>query len=140
MTTPAPKPAPAADPATLEYWDAARRGELRIPLCADCDRHHMYPRTVCPHCGSARLLWTASRGTGEVYSFTVVHRAPSPAFEGDLPYVVAVVQLDEGPHLMTNLVEVEPDAVRVGLRVRVAFRDAGDAGARVPVFAPDAPR
>jgi len=137
MTT-ALKPAPATDPSTLEYWDAARRGELRIPLCSDCGRHHMYPRTVCPHCGSSSLAWTACRGTGEVYSFTVVHRAPSPAFEGDVPYVVAVVQLDEGPHLMTNLVKVAPEAVRVGLRVRVGFREAGDAGARVPVFEPEA--
>lgn len=130
------KPAPAADPATREFWDAARQGELRVPRCTDCGKHHLYPRTVCPHCGSSSLLWTSCRGTGEVYSFTVVHRAPSPAFEADVPYVVAVVQLDEGPHLMTNLVEIAPEAVRIGQRVQVRFRAAGEEGAQVPVFAP----
>jgi uncharacterized OB-fold protein len=131
------KPAPAGDPATREYWEAASRGEFRIPLCTACGRHHLYPRTICPHCGSSALAWSDSPGTGEVYSYTVVHRAPSPAFEADVPYVVAVIQLDEGPHLMTNLLDITPEAVRIGQRVRVAFRAAGEDGALIPVFKPD---
>jgi uncharacterized OB-fold protein len=131
---PSPKPVPAPDPGTLEYWEAAKRGELRVPVCRGCGKHHMYPRTVCPHCGSPDLDWATCSGTGEVYSYTVVHRAPSPAFEADVPYVVAVIRLDEGPHLMSTIVNAEPDAVRIGQRVRVAFRQAADADARLPVF------
>lgn len=130
-----PRPVPAPDPATRPYWDAAQRGELKLPKCGDCGKFHFYPRTFCPHCGSAKLAWEASAGQGEIYTFTVVQRAPSPAFEAEVPYVVAVVALDEGPHLMSNIVNVAPDAVRVGQRVRVSFKPIGE-GEALPVFEP----
>lgn len=135
MNTPA-KPLPAADPATREYWEAARRGELRLPRCVDCGRFHFYPRTLCPHCGGVNLEWQPGSGYGEVYSLTIVQRAPSPAFENDVPYVVAVIALDEGPHLMSNVVNISPQLVRIGQRVRIGFRSVGE-GEALPVFEPD---
>jgi uncharacterized OB-fold protein len=135
MNTPV-KPLPAPDPATREYWEAAKNGELHMPKCADCGKFHFYPRTLCPHCGSVKLEWQRCSGRGAVYSFTVVHRAPSPAFESDVPYVVAVIALKEGPHLMSTVINMAPDAVRVGQEVRVSFRPAGDGEVMLPVFEP----
>lgn len=133
------RPLPAADSLTERYWAGAREHKLVLPRCGDCGRHHFYPRSVCPHCGSDRLEWAEVSGHGTVYSFTVVHRAPSPAFAADVPYVVALVALEEGPHLMSNIVHCAPDAVRVGMGVRVAFREIGDA-VTLPVFEPYAPQ
>jgi uncharacterized OB-fold protein len=135
MNTPV-KPLPAPDPATREYWEATKKGELHMPKCADCGKFHFYPRTLCPHCGSVKLEWQRCSGRGAVYSFTVVHRAPSPAFESDVPYVVAVIALEEGPHLMSTVINMAPDAVRVGQEVRVSFRPAGDEEVMLPVFEP----
>ncbi|MBC7780409.1 MAG: Zn-ribbon domain-containing OB-fold protein [Proteobacteria bacterium] len=129
------RPLPVPDAATEPYWAAARAHRLVMPRCLECDHFHFYPRTLCPQCGSARLEWSACTGNGEVYSFTVVHRAPSPAFAPDVPYVVATVALDEGPHLMTNLVNCAPATVAIGLPVRVVFRRASDE-ITLPMFEP----
>jgi uncharacterized OB-fold protein len=129
------KPVPLPDPATRDYWDAASRGELRLPRCTSCSKVHFYPRPACPHCGGTAFDWPRASGAGTIYSFTVVQRAPSPAFEGDVPYVVAIIALDEGPHLMSNVVGVDPSTVRIGQHVEVQFRDAAE-GVRVPVFTP----
>lgn len=129
------RPVPTPDAATAPYWSAAQDHRLALPRCLDCNCHHFYPRTLCPHCGSARLEWADCSGRGEVYSFTVVHRAPSPAFAADVPYVVAVVKLDEGPHLMTNIVGCAPADVRIGAKVRAAYRQVSDA-VTLPVFEP----
>ena len=93
------------------------------------------PRTLCPHCSSARLTWTQVSGKGQVYSFTIINRAPSPAFAAAVPYVVAVVKLAEGPHLMTNIVDIAPDSVRIGMPVKVVFRKFGD-DVVLPMFEP----
>lgn len=127
------KPVPAADPATREYWLAAARGELRLPRCTRCARFHFYPRPACPHCGGLELEWATCSGYGKVYSYTIVQRPPSTAFEA--PYVVAIIELDEGPHLMSNVVHVEPSSVRIGQRVRVQFGQVAE-GVCIPLFAP----
>ncbi len=130
------RPLPSPNPLTAPYWQAAHQGELKLPHCEACAKFHFYPRAVCPHCGSTQLTWQAVSGAGEVYSFTVVHRAPSKGFEELLPYVVAVVALDEGPHLMTRLTHVSPEAVHIGLRVTVAFEKQDDE-TTLPVFRPE---
>lgn len=130
------RPLPSPNPLTAPYWQAAHQGELKLPRCDACAKFHFYPRAACPHCGSAQIAWQVVRGKGEVYSFTVVHRAPSKGFESLVPYTVAVVALDEGPHLMTRLTQVAPDAVRIGLRVRVAFEKQDDE-TTLPVFHPE---
>jgi uncharacterized OB-fold protein len=131
--TAAERPVPTPDAATAPYWSAAHEQRLVMPRCLDCSRYHFYPRTLCPHCGSTRLEWSACGGRGTVYSYTIVHRAPSPAFAADVPYVVAVVEIDEGPRLMTNVVGCAPDAVRIGMKVGVAFRQVTD-DVTLPVF------
>jgi hypothetical protein len=82
-----------------------------------------YPRAVCPSCLSSATEWVRARGRGTVYSFTVTHQSQAPGFRGELPYVLAIVELDEGPRLMTNIVGCAPDAVRIGLPVEVVFED-----------------
>ena len=106
-------------------------GTLSLPRCQDCSEFHFYPRSFCPTCGSERIEWSAASGEGTVYSYTVVHRAPSPAFAREVPYVVATVALAEGPHLMTRIVGLPPEKVRVGMPVRAEFNHPG----KTPVFA-----
>ncbi len=130
-----PRPLPSPNPLTAPYWQAAQQGELQLPCCDACAKFHFYPRSACPHCGSMQLTWQRVSGGGEVYSFTVVHRAPSKGFEALVPYVVAVVALDEGPHLMTRLTGIDPATARIGMRVTVAFEKQDDE-TTLPVFRP----
>ena len=108
-----------------------------LPRCEDCGKFHFYPKPACPHCGSARLAWAEASGRGEVYSHSTVYRAPSPAFKTELPYVVAIVKTDEGPHLLSRVVGVAAEAVRIGLRLRVRLEQRPD-GTALPVFEADA--
>jgi uncharacterized OB-fold protein len=129
------RPLPVPDPATAPYWAGAREHKLRLPRCEDCGEAHFYPRSLCPHCGSARLAWIDACGRGSVYSYTVVQRAPSAAFKPRVPYVVAVVALDEGPHLMADVRGCRPDEVRIGMPVQVAWEDV-DPAVTLPYFVP----
>lgn len=127
------RPLPEPTGLTRPFWDAAATGVVVHPRCDACAQAFFPPHLVCPACRSSRWSWATSAGRGSVYSFTVVHRAPRPGF--DPPYVLAVVDLDEGLELMTNLVGVEPDAVSIGQRVRVEWRRF--AGVTLPMFTPD---
>jgi uncharacterized OB-fold protein len=129
------RPLPSPDAATAPYWDAARERRLVMPRCDDCGRYHFYPRTLCPYCNSPRLAWKEVSGKGAVYSFTLINRAPSPAFAAAVPYVVAAVKLAEGPNLMTNIVGCAPDAVRIGMLVNVVFRKFSEE-ITLPMFEP----
>lgn len=129
------RPLPCPNALTEAYWQAAHQGELKLPRCEVCAKFHFYPRSACPFCGSTALAWQVVSGKGEVYSYTVVHRAPSKGFAEQVPYVVAVVALDEGPHLMTRLTQVQPGAVNIGLRVQVEFEKQDDE-TTLPVFFP----
>ena len=103
------KPLPQPEPLARPYWDSLREGAMRLQRCAACERFVFYPRALCPHCGGRELSWQPVSGRGRLHSFCIPHRHPSPAFQPDLPYVVALVELDEGVRLMTRLVGVEPD-------------------------------
>jgi hypothetical protein len=118
------------DPLSQPFWAAAARHELVVQRCAACGHHQFYPRPYCLKCESDRVEWVKARGTGTVYTMTVVHMAPAPGFAP--PYVAAVVELDEGPRLTTNLVEGE---FRIGDAVEVTWR-ARDGAPPVPVFRP----
>jgi uncharacterized OB-fold protein len=115
------KPLPTIDPESAPYWSALKDNRLILKHCRDCGRHHFYPRALCPHCHSDALEWSDARGTGSIYSFTVARRPAGPAFKADAPYVVAVIDLDEGARMMTNIVTDDVDAVRIGQRVAVQF-------------------
>lgn len=121
-------PYAAAYPETLPFWEAAAQGRFVVKTCRNCERPHWYPRIVCPHCRSTDLEWREASGRGTVYSYSVMRRA-------ETPYVVAYVRLDEGTTLLTNLVDCDPDSVRIGQAVSVRFRQAPD-GRSMPVFAP----
>ncbi|MGO4330654.1 Zn-ribbon domain-containing OB-fold protein [Cupriavidus sp. 2TAF22] len=110
----------AAQGADAFYFGKLAQGSFVIPRCEDCRRWHFFPRVLCPHCGSDALAWHAPAGSGTVYSTTTVRRP-----EGD--YNVSLVDLDEGPRMMSRVAGVAPDAVRIGLRVqaRVAQEAAG---------------
>jgi hypothetical protein len=123
-------------PETKPYWTAARRHELTLPFCRACSAFHFYPRAACPHCLSGDLEWRRVSGRGRLHTFTIVYRGPKD-FPLGTPYVLAMVELDEGPRLMTNLVGVKPDpaAVRIGMPVEVEFMDVHDEIA-LPHFRP----
>lgn len=127
------RPVPSPNPGTAPYWNATRKHALVLPRCLDCGKFHFYPRTFCPHCSSANLAWEKCSGKGILYSYTEVFRAPSNAFAADVPYILAVVKLEEGPHLMTRLVGAKGQDVRVGLPVEVVFEDINDEIA-LPLF------
>lgn len=134
MTDPRPVPVPAASSAP--YWEGAAQGRLLLPFCSDCARHFFYPRAWCPICMGRNLEWREASGRGTVHTFSIVHAAPAVGFEGQLPYVIAVIDLAEGPRMMANLVNCAAEAVRVGLPVRVVFEERGEM--RVPQFEPEA--
>ncbi|HJQ85610.1 MAG TPA: Zn-ribbon domain-containing OB-fold protein [Candidatus Binatia bacterium] len=117
-------PVPVPSPESRPFWEAARRHELVLQRCGACGRFLFYPRVACPHCLSADLEWRATSGRGTVHTFTIVHRGQRD-FPLGTPYVIAIVELAEGPRLMTNLVGVAPDLdhVRIGMPVEVVFQD-----------------
>ena len=123
-----PAPAPAVNPETKEFWAATAQGRLLLKRCLDCGSVIWYPRAFCPECASLRTEWFEASGRGHVYSYTVNHRGEG-AYAGAVPYVLAYVELDEGPRVMTNLVEVDEPDLAVGLPVEVVFHDTGHGSA-----------
>ena len=126
-----------ADIQSAPWWSHIEQGVFALPRCTACMRWHFQPQPRCPHCRSAAIEWQPASGRGEVHSFTVVHRAPSPAFAADVPYAIAIVATEEGPHLMTRLVGIEPDHVRIGLAVRARIAPLAPEGAPLVLFEPD---
>ena len=129
-----PAPAPAVNPETREFWDATAQDRLLLRRCRDCGAVIWYPRAICPECSSLQTEWFEAAGRGRIYSYTVNHRGEG-AYQGVPPFVLAYVELDEGPRVMTNIVGAEPGELAVGLPVEVVFHDTGD-GAALPRFQP----
>ena len=127
------KPDPIADPGSAPYWEGLKSGKLLLKSCNACGMMHFYPRELCPHCYSDDLDWKEAKGTGEIYSYTVAHRAAGPAFTDDVPYAVAVVTLDEGPRMLTRILG-DSHSVRIGQRVQVSLQST-DGGWVLPFFA-----
>jgi uncharacterized OB-fold protein len=119
--------APIPDPTTAPFWEACKEGRLMIGLCRDTGRHFFPPRGVSPFTLSPNVELVRASGRGVLYSYTVMRTAP--------PYVPAMVELEEGPRVFTNLVEVELDEIRIGMKLRLEFRPA-EGGPPVPMFAP----
>jgi uncharacterized OB-fold protein len=126
-----PQPTPSAESAP--FWEGAKAHKLLLPRCNACGRFWFPPTRRCVHCLSVDFAWVESAGLGRIYSFVVFHRVYHPAFESDVPYTVAVVELDEGPRLLANIVGTPPDDVHCDMRVRVAFEPRGDM--TIPQFA-----
>jgi uncharacterized OB-fold protein len=132
--TPA-KPAPVPSPESMEFWQAAREHRLLIPRCNACRKFWFPPSQLCPHCLSADTGWEAVSGHGRIYSFVVFHRVYHKAFAGEVPYVVAIVELEEGPRMLTNIVGIPVDQVRCNMPVTVVFDDVSS-DVTVPKFTP----
>ncbi|MGH2364130.1 MAG: Zn-ribbon domain-containing OB-fold protein [Chloroflexota bacterium] len=132
-----PNPAPMVTSETRPFWEGTGRGELLLPRCDACHTLFWYPRGFCPACGSFSISWQKASGRGQVYSFTVNRRgvADHPDYREAGVYVLAYVQLEEGPRIMTNIVECDPDRVAVGQPVQVVFHDTGQ-GTALPRFRP----
>ncbi len=126
------KPLPEIRPESQEFWNAANRGELLFQTCEDCGNVQFYPRNYCTGCTSDKLRWAQSQGEGVVYTFTVVHRPPSAAFKADVPYVIALVDLDEGFRMMMNVRGCGPDEVGIGARVRIIFETIPESEQKLP--------
>jgi uncharacterized OB-fold protein len=131
-----PAPAiPVATPLTLPFWEGCAAGELRLQHCSACARPFFPPALVCPRCAGRDVAWAPVSGRATLYSYTIQHRA-APGFEGLVPYAVAIVQLAEGPRMMTNVVGVEstPEALVLDMPLEVAFAERF--GVVMPFFRP----
>jgi uncharacterized OB-fold protein len=118
-----PLPRPINPELTRPFWEAARRHELVMPRCTTCDHVFFYPRSECPRCFSTTLELVPVSGRGRLHSFTIVYQPANAAFKAEAPHVYAVVQLDEGPRLVSNVVECDPEAVRVDMPLVAVFDD-----------------
>jgi uncharacterized OB-fold protein len=120
--------APPVNPETRPFWDAAAAGTLLIKKCLACGEMHYYPRALCPFCFSERTDWQTASGRGTIYSYSVMRRAGTR-------YAIAYVTLEEGVTMMTNIVDCDLDAIRIGQKVRLVFKPS-DGGPPVPMFTP----
>jgi uncharacterized OB-fold protein len=122
------KPLPVPDPVTRPFWDGLKAKTLRIQRCLSCEMPVFYPRAICPHCSSRNLEWITCSGRGTLHAFTIAHRGTPAAFRSSTPYVVAMVDLEEGARLMTNLIDVDPTpgAVKIGMPVEIVFDEVSE--------------
>jgi uncharacterized OB-fold protein len=133
------KPLPQITSEAQPFWDAAAKQQLVMQRCQDCHAYIWTPRPVCFECGSERLEWTQLSGKGEIYSFTVIRqvvgRAASQAFEKDIPYVIAWIDLEEGPRMISNVIGCPVEDVKIGMKVSVEFEQQS-AEIWLPKFTP----
>ncbi|MEM8687973.1 MAG: Zn-ribbon domain-containing OB-fold protein [Pseudomonadota bacterium] len=132
--TPADLPVPYFSADARAYWRAAKEGRLVMQKCDGCGAYRFFPSFVCSNCGSDETVWGRCSGRGTIYSLTVVHRAPSPAFRAIVPYVVALIDLEEGPRMMANIVGDDRLDAAIGDLVEVCFEARGPEF-KVPQFA-----
>ena len=124
------KPQPRITPDNEPFYKALREGRFLLPYCLECGKPHLPPGPVCPFCFGERLEWRAASGRGRISSWTVVHKAWFPAFAEDIPYNVVQVELDEGPRLTANVMNLPNERLKIGLPVEIVF------GELMPRFRP----
>ena len=122
-------PPPSVNPENKAYFDAAANGRLVLKFCNACKQYHHYPRSHCPHCLSSDTEWLDAKGSGTIYTCSVLRRGVP------VPYCIAYVTLEEGVSMLTNIVDCDLDAVKIGMRVKVVFKPT-DGGPPVPMFTP----
>jgi uncharacterized OB-fold protein len=138
MTEAVALPVPNASPTseTQEFWDGLKQSKFMLRQCNNCQVPIWYPRAICPTCGTMDTSWVEASGKGTIYTYTVTNRTGMPGWAEASPYVIAYVELEEGPRILTNIVNCELDAVAVGLPVRVVYV-ANDEGSVLYRFEPD---
>lgn len=129
------KPIPRVTPELAPYFDAARRRELVVQRCAGCGLLRFPPRELCSKCWSREVAWVPVSGRGEVFSFYWMHQVYHPGFASEVPYAVVTVALEEGPHVLSNVIGCSRDELRVGMPVEVTFEDVSDQ-VTLPKFKP----
>jgi uncharacterized OB-fold protein len=130
-----PRPVPRTTPETEDYWAGCADGVLQLTECADCGLVYHYPRALCPDCFSDDTEWVEVEGTGEIYSFSIQEQMRGWPEEA-LPHVIAYVELDDGPRMMTNIVDCDPSDLAIGDRVEVRFVPTDEPDVAIPVFTP----
>jgi len=136
VTAPRGKALPEPTPETAPFWAGCKEHELRLQFCTECQQHFFYPRLFCPTCLSDAVEWRTVSGKGTLLTYVLSAR-PAPGFEHELPYAIAIVRLDEGPHLMTNIVgtAITPQHLQAGMPVEVVFEDVTET-ITLPKFQP----
>lgn len=129
------KPLPKVNGDNRPFWEGCRQHELRFQQCVDCGHVRWPPSDLCPQCHSKETKCVPSKGVGRVYTYAIYHTAYHPGFASELPYAVAVVALDEGPHLLTNIIGCQPDEVTCDMPVGVVWQDV-DEKTTLPKFRP----
>lgn len=129
------KPVPVIQPWTKEFWKATKQGKLLVQHCKDCGANIFFPKKVCPECWSENLTWIESSGKAFVYTFTTMLDMVEPKFMNDLPYVIAMVDLEEGIRMTTRIVNCNPNDVKIGMVVEVVFEDVSPE-CSLPMFQP----
>jgi uncharacterized OB-fold protein len=124
---------PTPDLETQPFWDGCRTGVFLLRHCNTCGRDHYYPRPFCPACWSDDVSWREASGRATLYTYSVVHVNDLPPFNERVPYVAAIVDLEEGPRVMTNVEGVPFEELRIGMPLRVTFREISDE-ITIPVF------
>jgi uncharacterized OB-fold protein len=125
MTMAYTKPLPTPTPISRPYWEAAQEHRLSLQRC-DLGHVFYYPRSHCPECLSRELTWIDCSGKGMLYTYTIARRPTGPGFEEDVPFVIAVVAIEEGPHITSNLVDCALEDIKIGMAVEAAFEDVTD--------------
>ena len=123
------------DPFDAKFWELCQTGRLHFQRCEDCGSWRFLPRYMCAKCGSAAYEWRPVAGRGRVFSWTVTYQPFHPAFAADVPYIAAVIELDEGVRMATRLLDCDPQAVTLDMPVALTFKDIGD-GFQLPCFHP----
>jgi uncharacterized protein len=132
------KPIPIPSIESKPYWDGLRQHQLLIPRCNACRGFWFPPSSHCPHCTCAEFAWTPVSGRGKVFSYVIYHRVYHPGFADDVPYTVALVEIEEGPRMISNIIGIPPEEVVCEMPVQVVFEDIDDR-ATLPRFAPASP-
>ncbi len=126
-------PTPEGD--TFEFWEGTKNNQLLIKHCEDCGAFSYYPRPFCPKCWSGNVVWHPAEGKATLYTWSVIYSNDQPPFKERVPYVAAIVDLAEGPRMMTNVVDCEFEDLRVGMELKVKFQSISD-DFTIPVFIP----
>ena len=132
------KPLPRGEDLNGEFYQFCRQHELRFQRCDNCQHWRHMPRASCPHCQSLNWSWQCASGKGKVFSWTVSHRALNPGFADELPYASVIVEMEEGVRMVSNLVDIDLNDLRIDLPVQVFFEDVDD-NISLPKFRPVAP-
>jgi uncharacterized OB-fold protein len=117
---------PSPRPGTMPFWEGCKRHQLLLQQCTKCGTQQFYPRVICTSCSEGSPEWVESSGNGTVLSWTIVRHPVSEAYADDIPYVIALIKLQEGPTMMSQIIDCDPESVQSGMRVEVSFQDWTD--------------